>query len=185
MVIGYARVSTKQQDVDRQIFALEEYGCGEILSEKISGVKANRPELMRLRDKARKGDTVVVESWSRLGRSTRDLIEQMDWFAQQGVRVVSLKENYDADTPQGRLIMTLFQAFAEFERDLIIQRVNDGIKAARARGRVGGRPTVKRRDVEAAMKMYDSRQHSITEICRITGISQTTLYRYINKREQK
>lgn len=181
---GYARVSTQKQENDRQVDALTAYPCDEILTEKMSGTKSSRPELNRLKDKVRPGDTVVVESWSRLGRSTKDLIDHVEWFSNNGVELVSLKENFKTDTPQGRLIMTVFQAFAEFERDLIVQRVNEGLKSARARGRVGGRPPKKTKDIETALKLYNSGQHSISEVCRLSGVSQTTLYRYIRKDEK-
>lgn len=183
LIYGYARVSTKPQETDRQIDALKAYNCNEIIQEKMTGTKASRPELNRLKDKVRPGDTVVVESWSRLGRSTKDLIEQVEWFSNNGVKLMSIKENFDTDTPQGRLIMTIFQAFSEFERDLIVQRVNEGLKSARARGRKGGRPPVKDKDIQTALKLYNSGLHSITEVCRLSGVAQTTLYRYINKEE--
>ena len=182
IVYGYARVSTTNQKNDRQIDELKDYPCNEILTEKYTGTKADRPELNRLKDKVREGDTVVVESWSRLGRSTKDLIELVEWFTDRGVNLVSLKENFDTNTPHGRLIMKVFQSFAEFERDLIVQRVNEGLKSARARGRVGGRPPKKQKDVDTALKLYHSGEYSISDICRLSGVSQTTLYRYLNKR---
>lgn len=179
---GYARVSTKEQSLDRQLDMLRAMGCDEVLSEKMSGTKANRPQLNRLKDKLRAGDTVYIESWSRLGRSTRDLLEQVSWFEGRGVNLVSIKENFDTSTPQGKLMLTVFQAFAEFERDLISQRTREGLSSARARGRKGGRPPKKQRDVQNALKLYDSRMYSISDICRMTGLSQSTLYRYINAR---
>jgi DNA invertase Pin-like site-specific DNA recombinase len=181
MVFGYARVSTKKQETDRQVDALTAKGCEEILQEKMTGTKADRPVLNLLKEKVRSGDTVIIESWSRLGRSTRDLIDQVEWFAKAGVSLVSLKEGYDTSTPQGRFIMTVFQALSEFERDLLVARVKEGMESARARGRNGGRPAVKSKDIAAALRMYESKKHSIAEIVRLTGVSQTTLYRYINK----
>jgi len=183
MVYGYARVSTTGQNNDRQIDGFKSYHCDEILTEKYTGTKPIRPELNRLKDKVREGDTVVVESWSRLGRSTKDLIELVEWFTSRGVKLVSIKENFDTGTPQGRLMMTVFQAFSEFERDLIVQRVNEGLKSARARGRVGGRPRTKQRDIDTALKLYRSGEHSISEVCRLSGVSQTTLYRYANREQ--
>lgn len=182
---GYARVSTQEQSMDRQLDMLNDIGCDEILTEKISGVKASRPQLERLKDKLRPGDTVYIESWSRLGRSTRDLLDQVAWFDQSDIKLISLKENFDTSTPQGRLMLTVFHAFAEFERDLIAQRTREGLMSARARGRVGGRPRKNKNDVENALKLYDSRNYSIKSICRMTGISQSTLYRYINSRASK
>lgn len=181
MIYGYARVSTTNQTNDRQIDELIAYNCEEILTEKYTGTKSIRPEMNRLKDKVREGDTIVVESWSRLGRSMRDLLDLVEWFTTRGVILVSIKENFDTSTPQGRLMMKVFQSFAEFERDLIVQRVNEGLKSARARGRVGGRPRKNQRTINTALKLYRSGEHSISEVCRLSGVSQTTLYRYINQ----
>lgn len=181
-IYGYGRVSRQEQELQRQLDALQAYGCDEIFTEKMTGTKADRPELMRMKDKLRRGDTVVVESWSRLGRSLKDLIELTEWFHAQGVKLVSLKENFDTGTPQGKLMMTLFQAFAEFERDLIVQRTNEGLASARARGRKGGRPQKSNKAVENALKLYDSKEYSISEIAKMTGVSSATLYRRLHDR---
>ena len=181
LTYGYGRVSRQEQQLDRQVDALRAYGCERIFVEKMTGTKADRPELLRLKDCVRAGDTVAVESWSRLGRSTKDLIELAEWFHAHGVRLVSLKENFDTSTPQGKLMMTVFQAFAEFERDLISQRTRESLAAARARGRKGGRPPKNKKDVDLAMKLYASRDHTVSEIVRLTGVSQSTLYRYVKK----
>lgn len=180
---GYARVSTRQQDLTRQLDLLEKYECDEILTEKMSGTKSDRPELNRLKDKLRPGDTIVVESFSRLGRSTKDLIELVSYFELKQVTLISMKENFDTTTPQGKLMMTVFQAFSQFERDLIVQRTNEGLKSARARGRVGGRPKVNQREVERALKLYDSQAYSVNEISDMTNIGRATIYRYLKKRE--
>ena len=123
---GYARVSTFQQDLSRQLDILSQYNCIEVLTEKMSGTKTNRPELMRLKDKVRAGDTIIVESFSRLGRSTRDLMELVDYFKSKGIILISIKENFDTNTPQGNLMLTVFEAFSQFERDLIVQRTKEG-----------------------------------------------------------
>ncbi len=179
MIFGYARVSTKEQQLSRQLDALAAFGCDEIMTEKLSGAKAERPELLRLKDKTRGGDTVVVESWSRLGRSLKDLLELVEWFGARGIRLISLKESFDTETPQGKLMLTMFSAMAEFERDLTAQRTREGLAAARARGRNGGRPKKKPKDVERAIKLYNSREYSVKEIQGMTGISSATLYRYL------
>lgn len=174
---GYARVSTKGQDLTRQLDLLNEQNCDEILTEKLSGTKASRPELNRLKDKARAGDMIIVESFSRLGRSTKDLIELINYFQEQNISVLSLKENFDTTTPQGTLIMTVFQAFSQFERDLIVQRTNEGLASARARGRKGGRPKTNPADLERALKLYHSNEYSFKEIQAMTGVSRATIYR--------
>jgi DNA invertase Pin-like site-specific DNA recombinase len=179
-VYGYARVSTQHQELNRQIDLLKQQNCNEILTEKMTGTKASRPQLDRLKDKLRPGDTVVVESFSRLGRSTKDLIELVNYFEEHDVKLVSLKENFDTTTPQGRLMMTVFQAFSQFERDLIVERTKEGLKSARARGRKGGRPRVNQREIERALKLYHTREYSVKEIMEMTGISGATLYRYLN-----
>ncbi|HDL6589375.1 TPA: recombinase family protein, partial [Enterococcus faecium] len=144
-----------------------------------TGTKAVRPQLNRLKDKIRPGDTVIVESFSRLGRSTKDLIDLVTYFEEHHVKLVSLKENFDTSTPHGRLMMTVFQAFSQFERDLIVERTKEGLKSARARGRKGGRPRVNQKDVDRAVKLYKSQVYSVKEITEMTGISKATLYRYL------
>ena len=152
-IYGYARVSTQQQDLARQLDMLKKYDCTEILTEKISGVKADRPELSRLKDKVRAGDSIVVESFSRLGRSTKDLIELVEYFEGRGVKIISVKENFDTSTPQGKLMLTVFQAFSQFERDLIVQRNKEWLESARAKGRNGGRPRIKDSKISKALKL--------------------------------
>lgn len=182
-VYGYVRVSTQQQDLVRQLDLLKNFNCTEIITEKMSGTKKDRPELIRLKDKIRTGDTLIVESFSRLGRSTKDLIELVEYFEQKGVKLISLKENFDTNTPQGKLMLTVFQAFSQFERDLIVQRTKEGLESARARGRKGGRPRIKEKYIEKALNLYNSKEYSISEIVTMTGISQATLYRYIREKE--
>ena len=183
-IYGYARVSTREQDLIRQMDMLEKYNCTEILTEKMSGTKTNRPELVRLKDKIRPGDTLIVESFSRLGRSTKDLMELMEYFEHKDVKLISIKENFDTTTPHGKLMLTVFQAFSQFERDLIAQRTNEGLASARARGRKGGRPRVKDKNIEKALKLYNSKDYSISEIMEMSGVSQATLYRYIKTTSQ-
>lgn len=125
---------------------------------------------------------IIIESFSRLGRSTKDLIELMEYFTNKGVKLVSIKENFNTSTPQGKLMLTVFEAFSQFERDVIVQRTREGLESARARGRKGGRPRVKNKNIEKALKLYDSKEYSINDIVEMSGISQTTLYRYIKKR---
>ncbi len=176
-VFGYARVSTEAQNLDRQLDALENYGVDMIYNEKRSGTKKNRPELTKLLDRITEGDTVVVESLSRLGRSTKDLIELTETFQSKGVNLVSLKESIDTNSPTGKLLFTLMSAIAQFERDVIADRTREGLKAARARGRMGGRPRADPEQVKKAVKLYKTEQYSIKEIEELTGIKKSTLYR--------
>ena len=135
-ILGYARVSTESQNLDRQLDALEKYGVEMIYNEKMTGTKKDRPELLKLLDRVTDGDTVVVESLSRLGRSTKDLIELTELFQSKGVHLVSLKENVDTSTSTGKLLFTLMSAIAQFERDTIADRTREGLRSARARGRM-------------------------------------------------
>lgn len=181
---GYARVSTQSQDLERQLDILLKYSCDVILKEKVSGVKSNRPELLKLKSKVRPGDTVVVESWSRLGRSTKNLIELVEFFKVNHVKIISDKENLDTDTPQGKLMLTVFQAFSEFERDLIVQRTLEGLKSARARGRVGGRPKVDQNKLAKAVQLYQAGQ-PMADISNLTNISKATIYREVNRQKEQ
>ena len=176
-IFGYARVSTESQNLDRQLDALEKYGVEMIYNEKMTGTKKDRPELLKLLDRMTDGDTVVVESLSRLGRSTKDLIELMELFQSKGVHLVSLKESIDTNSPTGKLLFTLMSAIAQFERDVIADRTREGLKSARARGRTGGRPRADPEQVKKAVKLYKTEQYTIKEIEELTGIKKSTLYR--------
>lgn len=176
-IFGYARVSTEAQNLDRQLDALKNYGVDIIYNEKITGTKKNRPELSKLLDRITEGDTVVVESLSRLGRSTKDLIELTEIFQSKGVNLVSLKEAIDTNSPTGKLLFTLMSAIAQFERDVIADRTREGLKSARARGRTGGRPRADPEQVKKAIKLYKTGQYSVKEIEELTGIKKSTLYR--------
>lgn len=176
-VFGYARVSIEAQNLDRQLDALKNYGVDIIYNEKITGTKKNRPELTKLLDRITEGDTVVVESLSRLGRSTKDLIELTEIFQSKGVNLVSLKEAIDTNSSTGKLLFTLMSAIAQFERDVIADRTREGLKSARARGRTGGRPRAYPEQVKKAVKLYKTEQYSVKEIEELTGIKKSTLYR--------
>ena len=176
-IFGYARVSTEAQNLDRQLDALKKYGVDIIYNEKMTGTKKDRPELTKLLDRMTEGDTVVIESLSRLGRSTKDLIELTELFHANGVNLVSLKESIDTNTSTGKLLFTLMSAIAQFERDVIADRTREGLNAARARGRTGGRPKANQDNVKKAMKLYHTRQYSVREIEELTGVKKDTLYR--------
>jgi len=187
MDYGYGRVSTLAQVLARQEDLFERIGIAEryIFMEKMTGTKMNRPQLERLMDEVREGDFVYIESLSRLGRSTKDLLALIDFFQQKGVTLISDKENIDTSTPAGKMLTTIMCALAEFERDLIVERTKEGLAAARARGRKGGRKPKSEKDLKIALSLYDSREFSISEICKRCGMSQGTLYKAINQRKEK
>lgn len=180
MLIGYARVSTDDQNLALQHDALTAAGCEKIYEDKISGARAERPGLTLAMEVARAGDTLIVWRLDRLGRSLKDLITLAERLEQRKVGLKSLKEALDTTSSGGRLIFHMFGALAEFERDLIRERTQAGLSAARARGRLGGRPKLlspeKRR---LAVQLYRAKEHSIVEICRLMGISKPTLYSYL------
>lgn len=183
MTIGYARVSTSGQNLDGQCDSLRQAGCERIYSEKISGAKAQRPELERMLDALREGDTVVITELTRLGRSVKELFTIIERVHDAGASIKSLRETWlDTTTPQGNLLFTIFAGLSQFERDLIRQRTKDGLEAARARGRKGGRPKASYDKVETALKMYESKLHTIEEITGATGISRSSLYRAITEK---
>ncbi|MDD6735219.1 MAG: recombinase family protein [Clostridiales bacterium] len=180
MIFAYARVSTSDQCLDRQLDALTKYGVDKIYQEKISGTKKNRPELDKMLSVLKSGDTVVVESLSRLGRSVKNLSELMERFNADDIRLVSLKETIDTKSSTGKLLFTILSSLAQFERDVLAERTREGLNAARARGHLGGRPKTNRSKIDKAIALYNTKQYSISEITELTGISKSTLYRAIN-----
>lgn len=180
MIFGYARVSTLEQNLDRQTDALKVSGAEKIFKEKITGTKEDRPQLNKMIEQLRSGDIIVIESLSRLGRSTRNLISLMEKLNGMGVNVISLKESINTTTPTGKLIFTMFSAFAQFERDIIVERTKEGLESARARGRVGGRKEkLDQRAKETVFDLYKAKKMSVGDICKMFGISKPTLYRII------
>lgn len=186
MVIGYARCSTADQNLDWQLDALNKEGCERIYQEKISGTKKDRPELGKMLDALRAGDTVVICELTRLSRSTKDLFELVERISGVGANIKSLKEEWlDTTTPQGKLLFTIFAGVSQFERDLTHERTMEGLAAARARGRLGGRPQVNSKAISQALALYDTGTIPIKDILETTGISKATLYSYIKKRQKK
>lgn len=183
MKFGYARVSTEDQSLDRQIDALKEAGCERMYVEKITGKTKERPELNKMIDQLRAGDQVVIVSLDRISRSTKHLIELSETFMEMEVDLISLKEAIDTTTPQGRFYFKIIASFAELERELIAERTKEGLAAARARGRNGGRPKMNNEAVSKALRMYDAKTFSVAEITAETGMSKGTLYRYLRERE--
>lgn len=185
MIIGYARVSTQDQNLERQLDNLTAAGCERIFNEKMTGTKSSRPELQTMLLTLRKGDTLIVDSFSRLSRSTKDLLAMVEKLTEIGVHLVSLKENLDTTTATGKMMLTMLSALSQFERDLIAERTRDGLKAARSRGRCGGRPRVGTdKDRKQALAMYHANAMSNSEIAERFGISLSTLNRWIRSEKQ-
>ncbi len=179
MKIGYARVSGEDQSLDLQRDALRQAGCERIYEEKESGGKAYRPELLRLMEALRSGDTLVVWRLDRLGRSLKPLIATVEHLESTGVGFQSVTEATDTTTSGGKLVFHIFAALAEFERTLIRERTRAGLKAARARGRQGGRPmTLSDEKRRMAQALRDDPTQSVAAICMALGITRTTFYRY-------
>ncbi len=186
MIVGYARVSTDDQNLVLQRDALEHAGCGRIFTDTASGATTERPGLSEALSYLRAHDTLVVWRLDRLGRSLQHLIELVNGLHDREIGMRSLTEQIDTNTSGGKFAFHIFGALAEFERDLIRERTRAGLKAARARGRKGGRPkalaTPQR--VQVAQSLYNDERHSIADICDTLGISRATLYRYIKVRSQ-
>lgn len=180
MLIGYARVSTDDQNLDLQHDALRAAGCERVFEDRKGGAKADRPGLATTLDMARTGDTIVVWRLDRLGRSLKDLIKLVEILEARGIGLRSLQEAIDTSSSGGRLVFHLFGALAEFERNLVRERTTAGLAAARARGRVGGRRKQLDPDKRRlAVQLYDEKKHTVAEICRLMGISKPTLYSYV------
>jgi DNA invertase Pin-like site-specific DNA recombinase len=180
MKIGYARVSTLEQNLDLQIDALKKSGCTKIITDEISGFATERPGLTKLKEILRSGDTLVVWRLDRLGRSLKHLIELINELNIAGVSFSSLHEHIDTSSSTGKLVFHIFGSLSEFERNLIRERTKAGLAAARSRGRVGGRPKKLAEDKrQLAALLYNGKQHSLMQICQLLGISKPTLYKYI------
>jgi len=183
MNVGYARVSTDDQDLALQRDALTAASCERIFTDTMSGAKAERPGMRDALDFCRVGDTLVVWRLDRLGRSLTNLIELMSLLDERGIGFKSLSEQIDTTTSGGKLVFHIFGALSEFERELIRERTKAGLAAARARGRQGGRPKkLDAKKVAMAQALYKEGTHSITDICETLGVSRATLYRVIKPR---
>lgn len=184
MNIGYARVSTLEQNLDLQQDALKAAGCEKIIIDKMSGTRKDRTGLEQVREQLRNGDVLVVWRLDRLGRSLKHLIELMNELEEQGIGFKSVTEAIDTTTPGGKLVFHIFGALAEFERNLIRERTRAGLEAARARGRQGGRPKKKSKEQrELAVQLYEEKKHSVGDICTMLGVSKPTLYAYIHEQQ--
>ena len=180
MLVGYARVSTGEQNLDLQRDALTKAGCEQMFTDEMSGAKAERPGLTQALAFIRPGDTLVVWRLDRLGRSLTDLIARMAELRQRAIGFKSLHESIDTSSPAGKLQFHIFSALAEFERDLIRERTMAGLRAARARGRKGGRkPQMTKEKIKAAASLMKDKNNTVKDICHTLGVSRATLYRYV------
>jgi DNA invertase Pin-like site-specific DNA recombinase len=191
MRIGYGRVSTRDQNPDAQEDALTAAKCDRIFVDKASGKLASRPELDKALIAARDGDEFVITKLDRLGRSLKNLIELSERLRDQKVNLVVIDQGIDTSTPAGRMFFQILGAIAEFEHAMIVERTRDGLEAARARGRKGGRKqALKPRQVQLAQEMYDElggdgkRKHTVQGIADELGVARTTIYRYLEREEK-
>ncbi len=180
--VGYARVSTRDQHPEAQIDALTAAGCVRVFVDHASGKLARRPEMDKALDFLRAGDTLVITKLDRLGRSVHNLVELAAVLAERGIDLRVLDQGIDTSTPGGKLTFHILGAIAEFERDLISERTLDGLEAARARGRKGGRPSkLTAAKLATARKLYDAKEHTVQEIADIVGVGRSTLYRALTE----
>lgn len=183
MKIGYARISTADQSLNLQMDALNAEGCDRIYTEVASGAKDDRVELARALDNLRPGDVFIVYKLDRLARSTLKLISTLNEITAKGAEFVSLSDKIDTTTAAGKALFGMLAVFAEFERNVIVERTRAGLAASRARGRNGGRPKTDGRKVAQAVKLYDTQAHTVAEITALTGVTKATLYRALNQRK--
>lgn len=185
MLIGYMRVSTTEQNLDRQEKALKDAGCEKIFFEKVSGTKRERPQLNLMLEHLRKGDTVVIMDLTRLSRSTKDLIDIVTKLEAKGADLKSLKESWiDTTTSQGKLMFTIFSGLSQFESDLISDRTKEGLAVAKSKGKHIGRKATDSDQIDYAMHLVDTGQMNITEASKKINVSRMTLHRYMKKREE-
>lgn len=180
MIFGYARVSTEEQNLDMQVDVLKKFGVDKIYQEKITGTRKDRFSLEELLKVIRPGDKLIVYKLDRNSRSTKHLIELSELFDSLNVDFISIADNIDTATAVGKFFFRTMASIAELERDIISERTKIGLQAARARGRIGGRPSKKTDKVLMSIKMYKSKDYTINQITDATGVSKTTLYRYLN-----
>lgn len=185
MKIAYVRVSTVEQNEARQIEALEKYGIEKWFTEKLSAKDTNRPQLQQMLDFSREGDTIYIHDFSRLARSTKDLLDITEQLQAKGIHLVSNKENIDTSTPTGKLMLTMIAAINEFERTNLLERQREGIAIAKRNGVYTGRKPFSSDRFYGLYSQYISREINKTEFAKLLGISRPTLDKLIRERESK
>ena len=181
MKIGYIRISTADQNTARQELLMEQLGVDEVYIDRMSGKNTNRPELQRMMEYVRRGDTVIVESISRFARNTRDLLELVEKLSAKGVEFVSKKEAIDTTTPTGKFMLTVFGAVAELEREYILQRQREGIAIAKDNGVYKGRKPIQPPELEMIMAKWQRGKITAAEAMRQLGMSKSTFYRKVKR----
>ncbi|MBP1560110.1 MAG: recombinase family protein [Oscillospiraceae bacterium] len=181
MNIAYVRVSTVEQNESRQIEALEKYGIEKWFTEKVSAKDTNRPQLQQMIEFAREGDTIYVHDFTRLARSTKDLLDIVEQLKVKGIRLVSNKESIDTSTPTGKLMLTFIGAIAEFERENLLERQREGIAIAKREGKYNGRKPFTSDKFDGLYSRYLHREINKTELANQLGISRPTLYRILSE----
>lgn len=179
MNLAYVRVSTVEQNEERQIEALKKFNIEKWFTEKVSGKNMDRPKLQEMLDFCREGDTIYIHDFSRLARSTKDLLDIVERLKEKGVHLVSNKENIDSSTPQGKLMLTMIAAIYEFERENMLERQREGIIIAKREGKFKGRKPLKLDDFDKYYELYISRQITKSEMARKLNISRPTLDKMI------
>jgi len=184
MILGYVRVSTVEQNESRQIETMKKYGVEKVFSEKVSAKNTDRPKLKELIEFAREGDTIVIDSFSRLARNTRDLLELVEYFTTKGIHLISSKEQIDTSTPTGRLLLTVVAAISTFERECILERQAEGIALAKEKGIYKGRNPVKIENFGEYYARWKNREVNKSDLLKILGISRPTLNKLFAEYEQ-
>lgn len=183
MNLAYVRVSTVEQNEGRQIEALKKFNIEKWFTEKVSGKNMDRPKLQEMLDFCREGDTIYIHDFSRLARSTKDLLDIVERLKEKGVHLVSNKENIDSSTPQGKLMLTMIAAIYEFERENMLERQREGIAIAKREGKFKGRKPLELDDFDKYYELYVSRQITKSEMARKLNISRPTLDKMIKAKE--
>lgn len=183
MNLAYVRVSTLEQNEERQIEALKKFNIEKWFTEKVSGKNMDRPKLQEMLDFCREGDTIYIHDFSRLARSTKDLLDIVERLKEKGVHLVSNKENIDSSTPQGKLMLTMIAAIYEFERENMLERQREGIAIAKREGKFKGRKPLELDDFDKYYELYVSRQITKSEMARKLNISRPTLDKMIKAKE--
>ena len=181
MVVGYVRVSTVEQNEGRQLVTMDKYNVEKLFTEKVSGKDTKRPQLQAMIDFVREGDTIVIHDFSRLARSTKDLLELVELFNSKGVKLISNKENIDSSTPTGKLMLTMVGAINEFERANLLERQREGIALAKKEGKYKGRKEVKVDNFEYHYNRYLTRQVNKSQLAKELSVSRPTLDKLINE----